>query len=106
MIFGERIKKLREDINISQKDLGECIGVSDVMISMYEQNKNYPSINTILKLSDYFNVSIDYLFGREDQDDNIKFNLFIKEIRSEIGSEVSDEDILKLWNFYKNIIER
>lgn len=104
-MFGERIKELREELNLSQKELGEFIGVSDVMISLYEQNKKYPSMNNVLKLSDYFNVSIGYLFGRENKEDSNEFNMFCKKVRSESGSKISDEDILKLWNFYKEIMD-
>lgn len=65
MSLGERIKELRESKGISQAMLAESIGVSNVMISMYEQNKKKPSLPTLEKLADYFVVSIDNLLGRE-----------------------------------------
>ncbi len=63
MSLGNKIKLLRDTKNISQKELAEAIGVSDVMISMYEQDKKSPSLPTIIKLAKYFNVSTDYLLG-------------------------------------------
>lgn len=62
-MLGDKIKILREGRNISQKELAEAIGVSDVMISMYEQDKKNPSIPTIIKIAEHFNVSTDYLLG-------------------------------------------
>ncbi len=65
MFSYNRLKSLRESKSISQKELAEGIGVSDVMVSMYEQGKKNPSIDTIAKISDYFGVSVDYLLGKE-----------------------------------------
>ena len=65
MSLGVKIKELREKRNLSQKEVGEAIEVSDVMISMYEQDKKNPSLPTILKLASYFNVTSDYLLGRD-----------------------------------------
>lgn len=66
MFLGEKIRTLRERKNISQKELGEAIGVSDVMISMYEQDKKRPSLPTIIKMAEYFDVSYDILLGRKE----------------------------------------
>lgn len=68
MFSGSRLKKLRENKNISQKELAENIGVSDVMISMYEQDKKQPSLVTISKIAEYFYVTTDFLLGREEID--------------------------------------
>lgn len=70
MFSGENLKTLREQKNLSQKVLGEELDVSDTMISMYEQNKKQPSLPTITKMAKFFNVSVDYLIGlKDDQDD-------------------------------------
>lgn len=65
MLSSSRLKSLRESRGVSQKELAEGIDVSDVMISMYEQGKKQPSIDTIVKISSYFGVSVDYLLGNE-----------------------------------------
>lgn len=66
MSLGDKIRELREKKRISQKELGEAIGVSDVMVSMYEQSKKRPSLDTIIAIADYFDVSSDNLLGREE----------------------------------------
>ncbi len=71
MFSGENLKTLREIHNLSQKELGEQLDVSDTMISMYEQNKKQPSLTTITKMATYFNVSVDYLIGLKEQDDEM-----------------------------------
>lgn len=57
----KRITKLRKDAQLSQSDLAEKIGVSQQTISKYEQGTREPDISTLLRLSQLFNVSIDYL---------------------------------------------
>jgi len=65
MSFSSRLKKLREERNVSQKQVAESTGVSDVMISMYEQGKKKPSISKLEDLATYFGVTTDYLLGNE-----------------------------------------
>ena len=60
--FGERLRRLRRDANITQSDLASHIGVVPSAIGKYERlNGAYPSVDALIKIADYFNVSIDYL---------------------------------------------
>lgn len=74
-MLGDKIKVLREGKNVSQKELAQAIGVSDVMISLYEQGKKSPSLPTIVKIADYFNVSTDYLLGTKAVNNDIPENI-------------------------------
>ena len=65
-MFGERLKTLREDRDLKQKDLAKFIGVSDRTIGMYEQERREPDFEILKKIADYFNVTVDYLLGRTD----------------------------------------
>ena len=62
----ENLRYLRKEQNFSMKQLGEIIGVSESTISLYENGHRQPDFNTLIKLADYFNVTIDYLIGREN----------------------------------------
>lgn len=59
MNIGIRIKKYREKQNISQEELALKIFVSRQTISNWENNKSYPDINSLIMLSEIFNVSLD-----------------------------------------------
>lgn len=61
-----RIKDLREDANMRQIDLANAVGIDQRTISNYETGKTYPDSFALIKIADYFNVSIDYLVGRTD----------------------------------------
>jgi len=65
MVFGNRLKGLREEKGITQKQLGKVVNISDRVIGYYESNDRFPKDEIILKtICDYFNVSVDYLIGR------------------------------------------
>lgn len=71
-MIGERINMLRRERNLSMRELGEILGVSDGAINKYEKNKSYPSYDVIDKMSRYFDVSLDFLFCRTNiRDSNI-----------------------------------
>lgn len=64
MDFGRRLKSLRLERDLSQKELANIINVSHTNISKYESNSVEPNIELINKLANYFDVSTDYLLGR------------------------------------------
>ena len=63
-----RIRDLREDKDLRQSDLAEMVGIDQRTISNYETGKSNPDSNALIKLADFFNVSIDYLVGRVSSD--------------------------------------
>lgn len=60
-----RIKELRKQKNLSLVELGKKVGMSDSRLSQYETGRREPNIATLIKLANYFHVSIDYLAGRD-----------------------------------------
>lgn len=67
MSLGRKIKQLREREGIQQKDFASKIGVSNVVLSRYESDERKPDYDTLLKIADYFEVSIDFLLDRADR---------------------------------------
>jgi len=59
--FGEKLKKLRKEKNLSQIDLADKVGVTRSSIANYETGRNYPANDVLTKFATLFNVSIDYL---------------------------------------------
>jgi len=64
---GERLKGLRKGTRFSQKDFSAKLGVTQSAINRYENNQAEASYKTLLIYADYFDVSMDYIYGRTDQ---------------------------------------
>lgn len=63
----EKLLFLRERLNVTQKAVADYIGLSRQAYAHYEFGDRYPDPKTLCKLADYFNVSVDYLLGRVDE---------------------------------------
>lgn len=64
--FSEVLQELRAEKKVSQKALGELLGITDRNIRFYENGSHRPDFDGLLMLADYFGVSVDYLVGRTD----------------------------------------
>ena len=73
-----RIKDLREDRDLRQIDLAEATGIDQRTISNYESGKTNPDSEALIRLADFFGVSIDYLVGR------VEYNVYNSEKRREL----------------------
>ena len=61
-----RIRILREDNDLTQKDLSQVLNISQVAYSYYELNRRNIPLELLTKLADYYNTSVDYLIYRTD----------------------------------------
>ena len=64
-MISQRIKELRLENKLTQKELSDFLGLTPKMISFYELGQRVPPSDIILKLADKFKVSTDYLWGNE-----------------------------------------
>ena len=62
-----RIKDLREDRDLTQKDISKILNISQVAYSYYELNRRSIPLEILSKLADFYNTSIDYLVYRTDE---------------------------------------
>lgn len=66
MGFSTRLRELRRNKKITQTVLAGQIGITLKQIQRYELEENEPTLSVLLRLADYFDVSLDYLVGRSD----------------------------------------
>ena len=71
-----KIQELRVASNLTQRELAEKIGVKNYTVANWEQNRTEPSIRDLVDLANFFECSVDYLIGRENDFGQI---LIIKE---------------------------
>lgn len=63
---AERLRSLRESVKLSQVKMAEIVGVKQSSLNRYELNQASPTFETLTRYADYFDVSMDYIFGRTD----------------------------------------
>lgn len=73
----EKLRELRKEKGISLKELGAEIGVAESTMSLYENGKRQPDYETLLKLAEYFGVSVDYLLRGNDNFERLPEELVI-----------------------------
>lgn len=95
-IISERIKELRHEKKLTQKQLAEKVGISEISIRKYESGDRIPKFEVIEKLADVFNVQFDYIVGRSDNrtfDDYVicsDFQYLLKAIEHSPNSDISE----------------
>ena len=67
MKFAETLKTLRKEKGFTQAQLAKEIGYSRAIIGFWEKGEKSPTLEALTAIADYFEVSIDYLAGREDE---------------------------------------
>ena len=97
MTFGERLFELRKTKNISQEELAELLDVSRQSISKWENDKAYPEMTRLLFMSDYFDVSLDYLMRGEENGSS----------KEEVAINYKARNLLMIWNsFVSNLSDK
>ncbi len=101
-----RLKELRERIGLTQRDLGKIVGISDTTVSSYETGDSSPSIKVLIKLADYFNVSVDFLIGHDNEmldmkalDENQKF------VVKNTVYKLDDSQVAKVCGYIENMLQ-
>lgn len=87
--FGQRLSKFRKEKNLTQEEISEKVNVSPQAVSKWENDLSIPDIETILKLSEILDVSLDLLLGKETNSE--KAQILPKEDRKD-----SNKLILKI----------
>ena len=83
--FKNRLKELRNEKNIYQKELAKNIGVTSSAIAMYETGKRSPDKDILDKLANHFDISVDYLLGRTNE------RVTVDKIKSALSSDTEFE---------------
>lgn len=118
MNLGDRIKQLRLEKDISQKDLAKHFNIARSTLSQYESNQRTPSDEMKLKISEYFGVSLDYLLGKTDKK-NFNENNIIDKVHETIKNnklqtiaahydddDFTDSDLEDIKNFIDFVVSK
>lgn len=80
-----RLREIRKERNLLQKEIAQAIGVSTQSYGYYENGINKPDPDTLIRLADFFECSVDYLIGRTDDFGNVN-------VSTPKGEQLSNEE--------------
>lgn len=101
---GQRLRKLRLAANKTQQQIAELLGITRAAYSHFENDRNEPDGETIVKLAEIFDVSTDYLLGRNQSETFTLPTTKAQTVAAHIDENVTDEqmeDILNYIDFIK-----
>lgn len=98
--FGENLKKLRQDRNLTQERLADFLGVSFQTISKWERGDNYPDITTLPEIASFFNVTVDNLLGINKVENESEIKEFIEKYDNLFDNDKRIEMIKKMYAKY------
>ena len=101
----ERLKKLRKEGKLTQKDIATFLNISRPAYQQFESGKKKMNLETMEKLADYFNVSTDYLLGKTDFPDidlEVDIDNAIDNSVAYDGTPITDNDREIIKNFLKD----
>ena len=73
-IIRQRLRELRESANLTQSQMASILGVQQSRVAYFENGKSSPTPEVFLRYADYFNVSLDYIYGRTEQPAGTQFD--------------------------------
>lgn len=96
-LFGDKLRELRKEKDISQEDLGKLCGVAKTTISNWENNITEPPFKTVKIIAKYFNVTPNYLlnFNLDDIEKIQKIKLTCREAGIMTGQDFTIEEFEK-----------
>ena len=102
--FKIRIKELREKEGLSMQQLAEKIGVNKSRVGMWENNGSVPRMDALKKLSEFFNVTIDYLLGNDNTSFLDKENKKLNSLQRNL-CKLNEKELEKAENMLKAVFE-
>jgi len=72
-MLGQKIKELRKEKGLTQAELARCLNVTRSAVALWETDNTDPDIKNIIEIAKFFNITLDELFGLEDESGTKKF---------------------------------
>lgn len=105
-MFSEVLFNLRKKHGLTQKELADKLGVAASTIGNYEQGTRTPDYETLEVIADFFNVPMDSLFGKNNNNNSFISNDVLKFALFGGDKEISDEQLEEVKRFAKFVKDR
>lgn len=100
--IGKRIRDLRENADIDRDDFANMLKITYSALAKYETDERFPPSDVIIKVADYFDVTTDYLLGREEGSDT---EYEIETIAAHHDGEWTEEELEEL-EMFKELVRK
>ncbi len=100
--IGEKIRTYRKNLDITQEELAECLGVSFQAVSRWENEITYPDLEIIPAIAELFNVSVDGLLGIDDAEKEREIEEGLRKYDNLTDRSLQKKHIIELKNSYPN----
>lgn len=111
-MIGEKLKTLRENLHLTQKEVSISLNLSEARYNQYETNRRNPDYATLKEIATFYNVSIDFLLGHTSkktttEEEKAKEKEALKKVLVEAGymkenEDLSKEELERLMKFVKS----
>ena len=92
---SERLRGLRESLNISQAKLAVLCGTNQSSVNRYEHGQSEAPYKILLWYADYFDVSLDYIFGRTDKPEGVRYDNHPAALKRKIANTEDFRDFIE-----------
>lgn len=103
-MFGDRLKELRNSKHLTQEQLAEILNVNRAALANWETNRAYPDVNIIKELAIFFDVTIDFLLGKDEDSFEARVAEVTKKYKRLIG-QAEEEFLLEMITNYLETIK-
>ena len=103
-VFSDRLRQLRKFRDVTQAQLAEAIGITDRACRRYEAGENEPTLSVLQSIADFFDVSVDYLMGRDNYWQDKKGSINVKIPPNIFGT--TDEELAEMERKAKEKFEK
>lgn len=104
-MLGDKLKSLRTSMNKTQQQVADYLGITRAAYSHFENNRNDPDKDTLVKLATFFNVTTDYLLGK-DVNKTSELSPEQLTVAAHIDEDVSEEEMKEILSFIDYIKQR
>lgn len=102
----ERLKQLRLEKHLTQSDIAKMLDITVSAYGNYELDQREPNLETLIKLADYFQVSVDYLIGHDNAIMKRPYSEIAENFIKEFQELFSEERFIKIARTYKKLDDK
>ncbi len=104
--FGKRLKQLREKKDLTQQELAEFLSINRDALAKWETDKAYPDLDMVRDIAEFYDVTTDYLIGKDDRTFETRVNEIIKSNKGVLDQKEQEFLLEMINNYFETVKNR